>query len=338
MPSMDIFNSDAFSAIQMTAAVEKVPFRPSLLGSLNLFEPDRIRTEWAVIEKRDGTLSLISTSDRGAPLDEQASIKRDIRSFRTVRLAKGDTIRASELQNIRAFGSETELQTVQQEIAVRLSRLRNDLELTLENHRLGAVQGVVVDADGSTTLKNWFTEWAITQATEVDFALGTSTTDVRGKCATIKRNMMQAAKGAWVAGTQVYGLASDGFFDALISHDNVRQSYINWTAAADLREPLAYETFVYGGITFVNYRGTDDGSTVAVPADKCKFFPVGANGVFRVAQSPAETFDFVNTPGMDVYAMIIPDRERNASVRIEVYSYPLFICTRPEMLQRAKKA
>ena len=60
--------------------------------------------------------------------------------------------------------------------------------------------------------------------------------------------------------------------------------------------------------------------------------------MFRVAQSPAETFDFVNTPGLDVYAMTIPDRNRNASVRIELYSYPLFICTRPEMLQRAKKA
>ena len=149
MVSMDIFHSDAFSAIQLTAAVEKIPYRPALLGSLNLFEPDRIRVEWAVIEKRDGTLALIQTSERGAPLAEQAAIKRDIRSFRTVRLAKGDTIRASELQNIRAFGSETDLQTVQQEVAVRLARLRNDLELTLENHRLGAIQGIVLDADGN---------------------------------------------------------------------------------------------------------------------------------------------------------------------------------------------
>ena len=338
MVSMDIFHSDAFSAIQLTAAVEKIPYRPALLGSLGLFEPDRIRVEWAVIEKRDGTLALIQTSERGAPLAEQTAIKRDIRSFRTVRLAKGDTIRASELQNIRAFGSETDLQTVQQEVAVRLAQLRNDLELTLENHRLGAIQGIVVDADGTTPLVNWYTEWAISQAAEIDFALGTSGTDVRGKCAQVKRQMMVASKGAWLPGTQIYGFASDGFFDALVSHDAVKQTYLNWTAAADLRQPLAYETFPFGGITFVNYRGTDDGSTVAITADKCRFFPVGANGVFRVAQSPAETFDFVNTPGLDVYAMTSPARDRNASVRIELYSYPLFICTRPEMLQRARKA
>ena len=38
------------------------------------------------------------------------------------------------------------------------------------------------------------------------------------------------------------------------------------------------------------------------------------------AESPVLTvnshrFDFVNTPGLDVYAMTIPDRDRNASVR-----------------------
>ncbi len=228
MVSMDIFHSDAFSAIQLTAAVEKIPYRPALLGSLNLFEPDRIRLEWAVIEKRDGTLALIQTSERGAPLAEQTAIKRDIRSFRTVRLAKGDTIRASELQNIRAFGSETDLQTVQQEVAVRLARLRNDLELTLENHRLGAIQGIVLDADG-TTLNNWYTEWGISQAAEVDFALGTSGTDVRGKCATIKRNMMQAAKGAWLPGTQIWGLASDGFFDATATYLGAVGGADDWT-------------------------------------------------------------------------------------------------------------
>jgi hypothetical protein len=63
---------------------------------------------------------------------------------------------------------------------------------------------------------------------------------------------------------------------------------------------------------------------------------VGGKDVFEVAQSPAETFDFVNTPGQPSYAMLIPDRDRNAWIKPEVYSYPLHICTRPAMLQRAK--
>lgn len=57
-----------------------------------------------------------------------------------------------------------------------------------------------------------------------------------------------------------------------------------------------------------------------------------------MVQSPAEFIDFVNTPGREVYALTIPDRDRNAWVRVELYAYPLFVCTRPEVLQRAKRA
>lgn len=45
----------------------------------------------------------------------------------------------------------------------------------------------------------------------------------------------------------------------------------------------------------------------------------------------------MNTPGQDVYALIVQDKDRQAWVRPEVYSYPLFMCTRPGMLLRAKR-
>jgi len=47
--------------------------------------------------------------------------------------------------------------------------------------------------------------------------------------------------------------------------------------------------------------------------------------------------DFVNTLGQPFYALQVPDLSRNAFVDVEVYSYPLPICTRPEMLQSAKR-
>lgn len=336
MATLDIFNDDAFSMVELTSAVEKIDYKPQFLGSLGIFTPRPIRVEAAAIEKRESTLALIQTSERGAPLAERTNEKRDIRYFSTHRIAKGDTLYAHELQSIRAFGSETELMQVQQEVARRMARLRDDVELTHENMRLGAVQGIVTDADG-TTLENWFTEWGVTQPTEIDFALSTASTNVRGKCQTVIRAMQRAGKGAFTPATEVHALCADDFYDALIDHATVRDTYQNWAAAAELRENKAFRSFPYGGITFHNYRGTDDESTVAIAAGKAKFFPVNAPGVFEVAYSPAETFDFVNTPGQAVYAMTIPDRDRNAWVRIEEYSYPLFYCTRPGMLQRAKK-
>jgi hypothetical protein len=67
--------------------------------------------------------------------------------------------------------------------------------------------------------------------------------------------------------------------------------------AQELRNNVGapFGSFTYGNIMFVNYRGTDDNSTVAIGTDKCKFFPVNAPGAFMCAYSPAEFFPFVNT-------------------------------------------
>lgn len=349
MASMDVFNADAFNTVSLTRALERVPYQPALLGQLNIFEPVPSRTETVAVEKRDGKFALINTSNRGAPLEERETEKRDIRDFRTRRIAKGDTITASEIQNIRAFGEETELMQVQAEVARRFSGptgILRDIELTKENMRLGAVQGIVLDADGSV-LDNWYNNWGVAQPGEIDFALGTPTTNVRGKCMEVRRAMRKAARGSWIDGvTEVHALCGDAFFDGLIDHDHVRQTYLNWEAAADLRQALDYEAFRFGNIFFHNYRGTDDydktatkgTALVGVDPDKAKFFPVNAPGVFQAAYSPAEFFDFVNTPGQELYGMIVRDKDRNAWVRPEAYAYPLFMCTNPAMLQRAKRA
>lgn len=335
MAEMTIFLNDAFRASTLTAAINRRPHKPGFLGALGIFEPKPVSTVTVGIESRGDSLALIQTSERGAPLQEADNGKRDIRDFRTVRIAKSNTLHAHEIQGIRAFGSSSELQQVQAEIARRLAGLQDDIDLTMEHMMLGAIQGIVLDAD-SSVLRNWYTEFGIAQPSEIDFALTTATTDVRGKCASVVRSAQRAAQGAWLPGTQMIGLAGDDFFDKLIAHDKVRDTYLNQQAAAALRDPLAFESFRFGGITFYNYRGTDDNSTVAIDSAKCKFFPLGARDVFQVAQSPAETFDFVNTPGQPSYAMLVPDRDRNAWIKPEVYAYPLHVCTRPGMLQRAK--
>lgn len=349
MPTMDIFNNDAFNCVTLTQALEKVPFQPNLLGQLGLFEPVPVRTDTVMVEKRDGVLAVIQTSERGAPLADRAVDKRNVRNFNTSRIAKGSTLYAATVQNLRAMGSETELESVQTEVMRRYAGptgILRDIELTWENMRLGAIQGIVLDADGST-IYNWFTEWGVSAPSAINFALGTTGTNIRKKCAEVIRAIARGAKGAWIQGrTQVHALAGDTFYDDLIDHPNVRESYLNWQAAADLRQGAAFGAFTYGGITWHNYRGTDDFSdsatsgtaAVGIKSTEAKFFPVGAPGVFQVAYSPLESFEYANTPGMPVYGMVVQDKERGFWARPEAYSYPLFMCTRPEMLQKAVRA
>lgn len=345
MATMDIFGQRPFTMIELVDALNKQDFQPTFIRSLNLFTPRRVRTETIAIEERDSVLNVIQTSERATPPEQRQKEKRKIRDFRTVRIAKADRIMAAELQNIRAFGSETELMQVQAEIADRLNGpagLMRDVELTWENMQLGGVQGIVTDADGSTII-DWFSEFGVTQATEIDFDLDNASPAsgaIRKKCNQVVRQMTRESKGAWVQGrTSVMGLAGDNFWDDLTAHPEVRETYLNTQEAADLRNNvgMAFESFRYGGITWVNYRGTDDESTVAVGTDKAKFFPIGAPGAFQMAWSPGEWFSVVNTPGQDVYPMIVPDQKRDTYADIEVYSYPLPICTRPAMLQRARR-
>lgn len=336
--SMDIFNNDAFSLRQLVGALDKRPYKPQFLGDLGIFSPKYLMgTDVAMIEKREGTLSLIQTSNRGAAGRERENEKRDIRPVATRRIKESDTITASELLKWRRFGTENELVGVASEVGDRMEKVRDDIEYTWEHHRLGAVQGIVSDADGST-LDNWFTFWDITQPAEVNFALTTDTTLVRAKCQEVRRAMQRAAKGAWTPSTTVHALCADDFFDALIDHPNVRATYTAWAAAAELRQDLEFRNFPYGGIMFHNYRGDDTNAEVFIEDAKVKFFPVGARDVFNVIWAPGESFSDLEGEALPLYPKIVPDRDREQWVDVEMYSYPLYICMRPEMLQRGRLA
>lgn len=336
MATMDIFSNSAFSTTSLSGAVEKMDYTPQLLGSLGIFDPEPVRTRSIFVDRVEGGLTLIPTSADGAPPAVLGKEDRDAVSLRTTRLAKRFTIHAHELDGIRAHGSESELTGVQREYARRLGRIRNDMEITHEHHRLGALQGVLLDADGSTVIYDYSTEFNEAIPAATSFELDVAGTDVHKKCKDIARGMARSGKGA-LAGASIHALAGDDFYDALISHPNVEKFYLQQQAANSLREAQGqiFESFRVGGITFHNYRGTDDNSTVSIPAAEAKFFPVGARDVFKVAYAPLEAIGFVNSPGQSVYAMNIPDRERNMWTMGEIYSYPLFMCQQPRVLRRA---
>ena len=335
MASLDVFKGDAFNTFELTAALNNVPYVPNYLESLNIFESMPVRTEHFAIESRDNVLNVIPTTPRGSPFTSRTDVKRALRYFPTVRVANRDRLESSEIQNIRAFGSDSELLQLQDEVMRKMTQLRTDQNLTHENMRLGAVQGIVTDSDGSV-IRNWYTEWGVSQPAEITFNLGSAQTGaIRTACDGVVRATARASKGAWVDGqSYVVGLASDLFWDELIANAETRATYLNQMAAADLRTGTAFESFKYGGIIFVNYRGTDDNSTVAVASGKCKFFPVNAPGVFKKAMAPGESFDWVNTLGQPFYARQIIDDEDNAYVDLKLSSYPMYVCTRPLMLQR----
>ncbi|WP_375673627.1 major capsid protein, partial [Bartonella sp. TS82HLJMH] len=98
-------------------AIENYEFQPGLINSLNLFEEVETSTTVVGIERRDNTFSLIQTSERGAHLAEGDREGRNLRFFKTTRIAKSDTVKSEEIQNRREFGAEDQLETAMKYIA-----------------------------------------------------------------------------------------------------------------------------------------------------------------------------------------------------------------------------
>jgi hypothetical protein len=341
MASLNVFQQDLFSTVSLTEAVEKVPFNPIGIGSLGLFTPQPIRTQNLAVESRQGKLYLVPFSERGEAGKQRTTEKRQGFFFKVPRLMTSDTIRASELQDIRAFGSETELMQIEAEVSRRIAGptgLLANLEYTKEFLRLAAVQGYVTDPGTGQTLYDLYAQFGLTRPAA--FSLGLATPVANTLRTAINQNilrpMARAAQGGMPQGTRVVGLCGDTFYDELCSHPDVIRTFVNWSDARELRADVggAFSTFPFGGVDWVNYRGSDDNATIKIPNNSCALFP-NAPALFSVAYAPGESMEWVNTLGKEQYILPIPDRDRNMFWTMEAYSYPMFYCLRPEVLYSA---
>jgi len=257
---LDIFHSDPFRTIELTTAVEKVPYVPDGLEGMGIFTDKPIRTEALMVEQRQGVLVIVPTTDRGAPGTQRTTELRQARGFKVPRLKMEDTVFARELAGIREFGQETVLMQVQSEVSRRLvgpMGLRTHLALTQEYHKLAAVQGKLLDANGSV-IYNWFNEFGITANAEVVFSLPANTArSLRPICNQLTRAMRRKSQGGMTQRSRVKALCGDAFFDALITHQDVEKTYLNWYEAKTLRDGMAFETFTFADIDWINYRGVD---------------------------------------------------------------------------------
>lgn len=328
---IDVFKSDVFSLRTLTAAINERPHVPGRIGAMGLFMSSGVNTTTIAIENIKGTLRLVPTSTRGGPGHQYTPDKAKMRDLRVVHLELNDHVEADEIQNIREFGTENQLKTLQNVITGRFGSMDDDISATIEHLYMGAIKGQLLDADGSTVIYDLFTEFNVTALTAVDFVLGTATTNIKSLCNDVVRGFIDEL-GATPMG-MVHAFCGDDFYDKLSTHAEVRDSYHRQQDSAFLREGgMAYESFTYGGITWENYRGAVGGSAF-VPTADCRFFVRGVPGLFQNWYGPADYNETVNTRGLPRYAKQIPDTN-DKGIRLELQSNPLPICTRPRTLRR----
>ncbi|MCK9985685.1 MAG: hypothetical protein AzoDbin1_02157 [Azoarcus sp.] len=328
---MDIFNDDAFSMASLTRAINEQPHTPRMITASGLFSEEGVTTTSISVEKDGSTLALVDAGVRGQPATNVAGDKRKLVTFNTIHLPQRASILADEVQNVRAFGSETELETIQSVVNKRLMKMRRRLDATIEYQRVGAIKGKILDADGSTELVDIFATFGLTQET-VGMALGTAGTNVRGKALTAVRLSEDALGDETVTGYTAY--CGDAFFDAFIDHDKVKAAYERWLEGEFLRnDPRA--GFLFAGIRWKNYRGKV-GANKFIGDDDGFMVPEGVPDLFVTNYAPADYEEAVNTIGLPYYAKQ-EAKQMGKGRDLEAQSNPISICTRPKSIIKLTK-
>jgi hypothetical protein len=337
---LDIFNNDAFSVTTLTDTINKIKFVPGRIGELNLFTATGVATTSVVIEERNGVLTLVSPSPRGGPGQTILKPLRAARSIRVPHFEINDAIMAEEVQGVRAWGQETAVQTVQTLVADRLAIHSQSMGMTQEFSRIGAIKGLVTYADGSTL--DLIDEFKVSAPSEVflDLANVDPTPGVlRRACAGIARTVASQLGG--IPLQSLYAFCGDDFFDDLVSHPEVRETYLGWLAAQELRtgfvsgSGLSWGAFPFGGIVWENYRGAVD-ITPFIDPDLAHVFPVGVPGFFRTYYAPADYIETVNTIGQRLYSKQYP-MDNGKGVNLDAQMNALDICTRPNALVKVSR-
>jgi hypothetical protein len=337
MNILDVLNGDAFSFTNMSRSIEVLPYKPNRITRLGLFNDTPISTLTAMIERRDGVLSLIPPTPRGTMSAPVGTEKAKVRSFVVPHFQRPDGINADALSGARKFGTTDQTESVAEFLARRMLRHKNDLELTMESLKLGALKGVITYAD-STTL-NLFTEFGLTQEPTVFFDLVNASPAagaLREKCDDVSRRMAEVlGAGSF---EYIHAFCGSGFMKKLVKHkdiiesakaDSVARAVLLASAAPDTRTKQGKQIAI-GDIIFEEYVGFSGGNP-AVGAEACHMFPVGVPNLFDEYIAPADYVETVNTLGQRFYAK--QERMRfDLGIELHVQSNVLPLCNRPEVL------
>lgn len=323
MADIAIFEDDAFSVSSLTAAINEQEYLPGRISSLGLFREEGISTLTVQIEKDGDTLALVPSGERGTSGLVVGGTKRTLIPFNTVHLPERFTIKADEIQGIRAFGTRSELQAVQDVVNKRLAKARRQLDATHEFQRMGALNGQVLDADGKTVLLDIYKSFGVNRQ-KLQMGLNSPDTELRVKCGEAL-DMQEEALGS-VTSSGSRALCGKNFWNKLIVHKSVKETYLNTMQAASLRGD-ARESFEFGGIVWERYRGKVAG-VAFVHDDKALLIPEGVPDLYISSFAPADYMETVNTQGIPYYSKIEP-LPFNKGVAGEAQSNPLHLCTRP---------
>lgn len=324
MPSMDFLEDDNFSVSSLAASIAKAPHVPGRLGELGIFEAEGITSPRFDLEVENGTLSLVPAAERGAPGIVVDGDKRELVPFNTLHLPQRSTLTADQIVGVRAFGSETEVQTMQAVVSARQAKHRRQLDATIEHLKIGAAQGRLMDADGQTVLLDIFQRFGITRIT---FALDVNdpATKMKEKAQELHDLIEDQLDGVSFTGIRVE--LGRNLFKKFTNHKSVEKAFERYQENAHARSSNR-EGFEFADIIWEQYRGGVGGKRF-VGDDEGVVIIEGVPDLYIIRFAPADYMETVGTMGLPYYSKIEP-LSMNKGALLESQSNPICLITQPE--------
>lgn len=333
MNMIDVFNNDAFAMTSMSEALQKV-YNPSLsILKSGLFTAKPINTRSFIMDVKEHHFNILPLQQVGEPIPQRSFKKGAMTQIPTYRIGEGAKLMAAELAFLRQFGTPDEMVAAAvTEVAVRQQALLTDHDATLEYMYLNALDGKVVDKDG-TVLIDMYDLFDLSRPASVALPLSTAKDgDLREL---IERQICikieDAAAGAQFS-TIDASCGEDAWF-ALMKNPEFRELQKIAENVAAMGGSTRNVPVQFAGVNWSRYQRDAQGK-ISLPSDKVKFYPSGkGNTVFQDVMAPGETFADLGKYGSPIYSRIIPDTKRDSYVELEVMSYRMALCTRPETLR-----
>ena len=327
--------ANAFEIVDYTQELVSIPNQWNLVNSLGLFDSEGVSQHTITFETSNGTIGMITDQVRGARARMNQDETRALRSFAIPYFSMDDAVKPQDIQGKLAFGSATAAETEAAVIARKMLRIRRSYSALLETSRVHAITTGGIYAPNGTVVGNMYTEFSVTRK-EVDFVLGTSTTELTAKIeegiAHIQDNILS---GESISG--FVALCSPQFFAKLIAHATIKEAYKYYSSTQEpLRNRLGtgvQRQFVHGGVTFIEYRGTNPAGAQYIPSGDAYLLPTGTMDTFKTYFSPGNKFDLVNTIGEEVYMWLYRD-VKGSEITIETESNMLSMVRRPQCVAR----
>lgn len=322
--------TDAFSdAAELTALINKSKFNPGTIARLGLFTDSAISSTLATIDVEDEALTLLPTAPRGGV----GSVHRDRDTagitVSALHIPTRASVFADSVQNKRELGG-VGLDSPEQVRTRILAGMRKNIELTIEQHRFGAIRGLITDTDG-TVLMDTYAAFGISQ-TVVNLDLASTTKLLLNEVIAAERQSEQALGGDTPTG--FIGLSSPDFMDSLranFSYDNA----LKYAAPSDLLKD--YRNGIQVGDTFFIECRSIPGLPARIPAGESYLIPVGIANLLITKFAPGDYVSTVNQPGLPLYVMS-QEMPMGKGFFLEAQSNPINLCTRPGAIIKLTKA